>query len=78
MAPNVVLIGVITDDVLRGVNVFRPFFAPTTGHVLTKPRFLLDGTGTLELLPNPLTARSSPIRCRSCARSCATTTTRRR
>ena len=32
-------LGVITDDVLRGVNVFRPFFAPTTGHVLTKPRF---------------------------------------
>lgn len=54
LSPHVVLFGVITDDVLRGVNVFRPFFAPTTGHVLTKPRFLLDGAGTLELLPNPL------------------------
>jgi hypothetical protein len=54
MAPQVALVGVITDDVLRGVNVFRPFFAPTTGHVLTKPRFLLDGAGTLELLSNPL------------------------
>lgn len=53
-APHVVLIGVITDDVLRGVNVFRPFLAPDTGHVLTKPRFLLDGAGTLQLLPNPL------------------------
>ena len=54
MAPHVVLVGVITDDVLRGVNVFRPFFAPTTGHVLTKPRFLLDDAGRLELLRNPL------------------------
>ena len=53
-SPHVVLLGVITDDVLRGVNVFRPFFAPDTGHVLTKPRFLLDGAGTLALLPNPL------------------------
>ena len=48
-SPHVVLLGVITDDVLRGVNVFRPFFAPDTGHVLTKPRFLLDGAGTLAL-----------------------------
>ena len=54
MAPHVVLFGVITDDVLRGVNVFRPFFAPETGHVLTKPRFLLGDAGRLELLANPL------------------------
>ena len=53
--PHVVLVGVIADDVLRGVNVFRPFFAPTTGNALTKPRFLLEGDGTeLRLLPNPL------------------------
>lgn len=53
-APHVVLVGVIADDVLRGVNVFRPFFSPTTGHVLSKPRFVLEGDGTLRLLPNPL------------------------
>jgi len=52
-APHVVLIGVIADDVLRGVNVFRPFFSPTTGHVLAKPRYVLDD-GALRLLPNPL------------------------
>lgn len=52
-APHVVLIGVIADDVLRGVNVFRPFFSPTTGHVLAKPRFVL-ADGGLRLLPNPL------------------------
>lgn len=51
--PQVVLVGVIADDVLRGVNVFRPFFTPTTGDALTKPRFLLDGD-ELRLLPNPL------------------------
>jgi len=54
LSPHVVLFGVITDDVRRGVSVFRPFLAPATGHVLTKPRFRLDAAGTLELLPNPL------------------------
>ena len=83
-APHVVLVGVITDDVLRGVNVFRPFFAPTTGNVLTKPRFLLDDDGTLRLLPNPLrSGRRLPLvprrsGARRCARSCRTITTRRR
>jgi hypothetical protein len=54
LAPHVVLIGVIADDVLRGVNVFRPFLAPPTGHVLTKPRFLLGPGDELLLLGNPI------------------------
>lgn len=54
LRPDVVLVGLIADDVLRGVNVFRPFLAPTTGQVLAKPRYVLDGDGALRLLPNPL------------------------
>lgn len=54
LAPHVVLLGIITDDVLRGVNVYRPFFAPKTRQVLAKPRFVVGADGDLVLVPNPL------------------------
>jgi hypothetical protein len=50
--PCAVLIGFQVENVNRVVNRFRPFYAPTSGVALSKPRFVLDGDG-LRLLPNP-------------------------
>jgi len=51
--PDVVLIGLMSEDPFRHVNVYRPFYAPRTGTPLAKPRFLLRD-GQLELVPNPI------------------------
>jgi hypothetical protein len=53
--PCAVLIGFQVENVNRVVNRYRPFYAPTSGVALSKPRFLLDGDG-LRLLPNPATS----------------------
>jgi hypothetical protein len=48
-----VSIGLITENVNRIVNVFRPFYSPRTALALSKPRFrLVDGE--LVRLPNPI------------------------
>ena len=47
-----VLIGYMVENVNRVVNRFRPFYGPTDGVALSKPRYLPRGDG-LELLPNP-------------------------
>jgi len=52
-APKVVLVGLMSENFMRSVNVFRPLYVPATGIPLAKPRFELDGTG-LRLVPNPL------------------------
>lgn len=54
-APHVVFIGLLSENVYRTVNVFRPFYRPPTGVPLAKPRFRL-ANGALELLPNPMPA----------------------
>ncbi len=51
--PQIVLIGYMTDDIFRHVNVYRPFYLPPTELPLTKPRFVSEDDGLL-LLPNPL------------------------
>ncbi|MFM7736763.1 MAG: hypothetical protein ACKPBU_12375 [Alphaproteobacteria bacterium] len=53
LRPHVVLIGFMTENIGRTVNVFRPFYTPQTAMRLTKPRFTLRD-GRLELLPAPL------------------------
>jgi hypothetical protein len=52
-APQIVLIGFMTEDVHRSVNRFRPFQAPRHLEPRAKPRFALRDGG-LALLPNPL------------------------
>lgn len=52
-APKVVLFGVMTENLNRVVNVFRPFYYPSDLIMFAKPRFRLAGEG-LELTPNPL------------------------
>ena len=52
--PHVVLLGFMSDDVNRVVNVYRPFFFHVSGLPLAKPRFELAKGGGLALVPNPL------------------------
>jgi hypothetical protein len=52
--PCAVLIDYFVENINRVVNRFRPFYSPTAGIALSKPRFLLDGDG-LRLKPNPTT-----------------------
>ena len=52
--PQIVFIGYMSENLLRHVNVFRPFYSRSYGTtVFTKPRFRLVGE-TLELLENPI------------------------
>lgn len=50
--PDLVLICFMPENILRNVNVFRPFYAYGDTPPLTKPRFYLEA-GKLKLLPNP-------------------------
>ena len=49
----VAILGIVTENINRCVNVHRRFYFAKTGICLTKPRFLLTDDG-LELLENPL------------------------
>jgi hypothetical protein len=51
--PHVVLIGYLTEDILRHVNVYRPFHTPKTRFPLAKPRFQMRAD-MLVLEPNPV------------------------
>ena len=51
--PRVVLIGFMSDNINRVVNVFRPFVYFQSGLPFAKPRFAVRG-GRLELIPNPI------------------------
>ena len=48
-----VSMGLITENLNRVVNVFRPFYSPQTALALSKPRFRLE-RGRLVLLANPV------------------------
>lgn len=50
--PDVVVLGFINENRLRNFSTFRPFYHPSTGLPLGKPRFLLKDGG-LVLVPNP-------------------------
>jgi len=49
----IVVLGLISENINRIVNVYRPFYFPKTGIRLPKPRFTL-GPGGLHLLENPM------------------------
>lgn len=51
--PHVVLIGIMSENVNRVVNTFRPFYFPKSGVPFTKPRFALRGD-ELVLIENAL------------------------
>lgn len=52
----IVTLGLITENINRIVNVYRPFYYQETGISLTKPRFTINA-GKLVLIPNPITKR---------------------
>lgn len=51
--PHIVLIGFMSENINRAVNVFRPFYQPQTGAPFVKPRYRLEGDG-LALVPSPI------------------------
>lgn len=53
LAPHIVLVGFVVDDLGRLVNVYRRFLS-SRELPLFKPRFALDGRGQLALMPNPM------------------------
>ena len=58
---KVVILGYITNNFFRALNVYRPFLSPKSKLRLTKPRFNIDPrTGEIGLLANPL-KKSSEI-----------------
>ena len=50
---NIILIGYMSENIMRNVNTYRPFYIPDTGFPLTKPRFMVKN-GVLSLIPNPI------------------------
>ncbi|MGE0268696.1 MAG: hypothetical protein AB7S78_09625 [Candidatus Omnitrophota bacterium] len=51
--PDIVLIGFMTENPIRNLNTFRPFYLAATGMPLSKPRFQLAGDH-IRLINNPL------------------------
>jgi len=50
---HIVFLGYMSENLLRNVNCFRPFYVPQTGVPLAKPRFVLENE-ELVLVPNPM------------------------
>ena len=48
-----VMLGIMTENINRCLNSYRPFYYAKTGTRLTKPRFILNGNG-LQLQDNPI------------------------
>jgi GDSL-like Lipase/Acylhydrolase family len=61
LRPSVIIIGFVPDDIRRVVNVYRRFLS-VREIPITKPRFVLDGTGRLVLRPNPVPDSSALAR----------------
>ena len=59
LAPHVVFIGYQTENINRVVNVYRPFYSPTSGNPLSKPYFRLSEAGDLILHKNPIQSLSA-------------------
>jgi hypothetical protein len=52
--PDIVLVGFMSENINRVVNVFRPFYTPGASFALSKPRYILGPGGRLVLQENPL------------------------
>lgn len=52
VSANIVLIGMMSENVYRHINTFRKFYQPRGGFPLGKPRFIDSGASELELIPN--------------------------
>ncbi len=60
--PHIVLIGYMSENLARNVNVFRPFYTSWyRDHIFTKPRFKKEGD-QLRLIRNPVATREDHAR----------------
>jgi len=50
--------GILLENIGRNVNRYRPLWNTRTGICSTKPRFVLDARGELELVPQPFASRA--------------------
>ncbi len=58
LGAEVVVIGLMLENIGRNVNRYRPLWYMSSGFCNTKPRFVLDGRGELELVPQPYASRA--------------------
>jgi len=66
--PDAVVIGFLLENILRNVSVYRPAYYHETGNISVKPRFIVNESGALTLLPPPVKSREelvSAVRSRS-------------
>jgi hypothetical protein len=56
--PHIAMLGFRPENIGRVVTVFRPFYYPRTGLIMSKPRFEIRD-GKLVLLPNPIPSREA-------------------
>jgi hypothetical protein len=56
--PRIVLIGLMLENLLRNVSVYRPAYYHKTSSISVKPRFRFDGEGSLDLAPMPVESAS--------------------
>lgn len=54
---DALLVGILLENIGRNVNRYRPLWSTSTGFAATKPRFLVDESGALTLLPQPFATR---------------------
>jgi len=59
MGAEVVCLGILLENIGRNVNRYRPLWNARTGICLTKPRFVLDESGALVLVPQPFATRGA-------------------
>ena len=57
LGADVVVIGILLENIGRNVNRYRPLWNPSTGFCATKPRFVLEGAGGLRLVAQPFQSR---------------------
>lgn len=57
LGADVVLIGILFENIGRNVNRYRPLWNPSTGFLAAKPRFRFDENGGLALLPQPFASK---------------------
>lgn len=57
LGADVVLVGLLVENIGRNVNRYRPLYYPSTVACSAKPRFALNDDGELELVPLPYATR---------------------
>lgn len=51
--PDIVIVGFMPENLMRNVNVIRPIYLPQANMLYTKPRFVMQESGELDLINTP-------------------------